>query len=73
MERKLHLSKVIQSSLHMYPVIDPSSELSKPPLSPSLCTLVEQSGDIIPLELLADVQESIREFRRLHTSGSLAK
>lgn len=54
-EKKLHLSKVIQSSLHMYPDIDPTSEPPKPPLPPGLYTLVEQSGDIILLELLTDV------------------
>ena len=55
----------------LYPDPDPQTVPKPPGPPPGLYCLVEQSGDIIPLEMLTDLQAATKELRALQEQGHL--
>ena len=63
----------MERSLEKFPDVDPSLEPMKPGTPPGLYTLVVQSGDIVPMDLMTDLLAPVKEIRNLHEADKLGR
>ena len=69
---KAHMT-AFERFVAMFPDLDPALQPIKPGIHPGLYTLVVQSGDIIPLDLMTDLLALVKNIRNMYEADKLAR